>query len=144
MQDVVEFISLTLTVPTLALSFWVLFVFGPQSLKTFFGIFRGMQSTPPELLVMGISVGFLGAFLDNAYWGLAWSADFFKLETRDVLFDFGAWANIPFRQAAGIAAATLHLSKHISAEPFRREVYWGIWGFTLLCGLTLGLERWMR
>lgn len=144
MQDLIEFISLTLTVPTLALSLWVLVVFGPQSLKTLSTLLRGSRPTSAELLVMGISIGFLGAFFDNAYWGLAWASDFFKLDNRDTLFEFGAWSNIPFRQVAGIAAATLHLSRHISAEAFRREVYWGIWGFTLLCGLTLGLERWMR
>lgn len=57
----------------------------------------------------GIFIGFTGSFLDNFYWGLAWSADYAQHPARDWLFRNGVYPNIPFRQVAGTVAGYFHL-----------------------------------
>lgn len=144
MQDIVEFWSLTLTIPTLALSSWVIIVFGKESWNTALSLVRyGVRPSSAQMLVLGITVGFIGAFLDNSYWGLAWSADFFGSDYRATLFQFGAWANIPFRQAAGIAAGTLHLWSHIQSKPEHGRSFAIIWIATFAGGAALAVQRWL-
>tara|TARA_R110000824_G_scaffold238429_2_gene427219 strand:- start:2626 stop:3057 length:432 start_codon:yes stop_codon:yes gene_type:complete len=104
-----ELISLTLTVPTIILSAWVVIEYGRPAVKALRGILAGSEVTTEQLLILGISVGFIGAFFDNIYWGFAWLADYTGHPWRDLLFNGGVFANIPFRQGAGILAACLHL-----------------------------------
>ena len=58
---------------------------------------------------MGVFVHFFGSFLDNIYWGAAWSTMFAGWEIADFLFHNGIIANIPFRQLSTIGAAYCYL-----------------------------------
>ena len=61
-----------------------------------------------NLIIVGIFIGSLGDFSDNAYWGAAWTGDGLKHVSekinyiRDILFSNGVIANIPFRQLSDL------------------------------------------
>jgi len=109
MRDVAEFISLLLTFPTIFMGCWVLAAFGQESIRTLKTLYMWSIPSPQSLLILGITVSFLGSVADNVYWWFAWFADFLSLPVRDILFANGVYSNIPFRQGAGIVAAGLHL-----------------------------------
>lgn len=111
MQAVAEWLSLVLTIPTIALAVAVLILWGPRA----FGYLKPESRSKDEReeqtrwLIVGVTVSFLGSAFDNLYWGAAWTAEYLKLPIRDTLFLKGAYSNIPFRQLAGILAAYCHL-----------------------------------
>ena len=123
LTDIAEFISLALTVPTIYLAYRVLKAYGPRAMDGVRHLMRRESVTETDFLVIGITVGFIGAIADNTYWGIAWGAEFLELESTEWWFSNGVWSNIPFRQTAGIAAAIFHLWPVIKGE---RE------GYTLL------------
>lgn len=141
MQDLVEFVSLTLTVPTLLVGVWVLWVYGPSALRSLRSWSHGNTPEYHSLLIVGIVVGFLGSVLDNAYWGAAWSSEFFDHESRDSLFQYGVWSNVPFRQLAGTAAGSLHVWAHVRDSESGRKLFAAIWVFTVWAGIVLAVAR---
>lgn len=127
MNSYAEFISLILTVPTLVLSSWVCKMYGPTALAAARKLANRETVNEQEYLIMGITAGFAGAFADNAYWGLAWCAEFLNLSSAGWLFSHGVYSNLPFRQGAGILAASLHLMLSLSASRVARVRYWLVW-----------------
>ena len=108
LQQLAEFVSLTLTVPTVVLALTTVILFGPKAFKAIWN----RKKEPVEekhWLIAGIAIGFLGGSLDNLYWGAAWTAALLEHEWKEPLFEAGVWANIPFRQATGIIAAGFHI-----------------------------------
>ena len=105
-----EIISLSLTVPTVLLSAVVIVIWGKSSLSAL----KSKKRTGADWLIMGVIVSFIGSSLDNVYWGLAWGADFLGMASRDALFHHGVYANIPFRQIAGVIAAFCHIRGALS------------------------------
>ena len=136
-SDVAKFISLTLTVPTLALSLWVVWVYGAEAKEALKRLLTGHRITDTQLLIAGITIGFVGSFLDNIYWGLAWSAAFFELPQERFLFRNGVFANIPFRQGAGVLAASLHLIAAMRHSPGGKRLYALIWALTFVSAFAL-------
>lgn len=100
-QKMAEIISLAMTIPTLVLSGAVVY-FWSSSLKQF-------PKTPNDWFITGVVFGFLGAFLDNTYWFIPWTASFLDLPIKTDLVDIGVYFNIFFRQGLGIFAAYCHL-----------------------------------
>lgn len=104
-QKVSEAISLGLTVPTIILSLAVVRAWGP---RVWFAIRQG-QMTEAQWLILGVSISFVGAFMDNLYWAIPWSLHFIGNEHADFFFMLGVHFNIFFRQSTGILAALCHL-----------------------------------
>lgn len=104
-QKVSEAISLGLTVPTIILSLAVVRAWGP---RVWFAIRHG-QMTEAQWLILGVSISFVGAFMDNLYWAIPWSLHFIGSEHADFFFMLGVHFNIFFRQSTGILAALCHL-----------------------------------
>lgn len=105
MSDFVTLISLWLTPLTIIACAAVVFEFGPSAIKAY----RSSHRTNLNWFILGIVIGFVGDFVDNLYWGLAWSADYLDHSYRDRLFNGGVYSNSVFRQGAGILSALCHL-----------------------------------
>lgn len=104
-QKVSEAISLGLTVPTIILSLAVVRAWGP---RVWFAMRHG-QMTEAQWLILGVSISFVGAFMDNLYWAIPWTLHFIGSEHADSFFMLGVHFNIFFRQSTGILAALCHL-----------------------------------
>lgn len=100
-----EVISLSLTVPAVLLGLLVVVIWWRSGLKAL----RSSARTGTDWLILGIIISFIGSSLDNIYWGIAWGASLFELDSRDFWFQNGVYANIPLRQSAGIIAALCHI-----------------------------------
>ena len=130
-----ELISLALTVPTVIFGIMVAVIWGRSILKRF----GAEDRAATDWLILGVVISFIGSGLDNIYWGITWGADFFSLESSSSWFRNGVYANIPFRQTAGIVAALCHLRGAVSWSS--KEGGFGavsriIRGAWILCGLT--------
>lgn len=70
----------------------------------------GKRRSFVQILCLSIFIGATGDFLDNAYWGAAWTADGLQslhpwiASAREFLFKWGVVANIPFRQFSDLVA----------------------------------------
>lgn len=104
-QKVSEAISLGLTIPTIILSLAVVRAWGP---RVWFAMRHG-QMTEAQWLILGVSISFVGAFMDNLYWAIPWTLHFISSEHADFFFMLGVHFNIFFRQSTGILAALCHL-----------------------------------
>lgn len=114
MTDFAEAVSLALSFPTIVVGLGVLAHWWRdawESWKT-----PAIKRTAVNWLILGVTIGFLGGVLDNLYWFLAWSAEFIHHPSKNLLFEYGAWPNIPFRQCSGIYAAYCHLRSYYSAR----------------------------
>lgn len=115
--DVAEWFSLALTAPTLFLCAWVVREYRSGAVDGFKLARIGIYSRS-HLLVLGITIGFAGSFMDNLYWGFAWTAEAIGHPSRDWWFSHGVWSNLPFRQGAGILAGIAHV---VAARGANRE-----------------------
>jgi len=70
---------------------------------------RSNASTANRLLLIGISISFLGTIGDNVYWGLTWLSQLKGWPSEAQWFAGGPYANTLFRHAMKIAAAACHL-----------------------------------
>ena len=102
-----EFISLVLTVPTVILGALVVWYYSPRAIKALRKPCKTL--TEIEMLIIGITVGFMGAVVDNIYWGLAWFHEMIGSESSPWWFKNGVLSNVPFRQTAGVVAGAFHL-----------------------------------
>ena len=152
-NELAEFGSLLLTAPTILLALFVVWNYGPRAREAVQNMvnnwgpkFLGNQVkvrpvTDTDFLVAGIVVGFIGAAFDNIYWGIAWTSAFLDLPTESFWFSNGVWANIPFRQLSGIAAAIFHLwpvrnNKHGNNRYFNALAY-----VTIIAGVLLVVHK---
>jgi len=108
--DLAEMISLFLTPAALYVCIATVSLFFQNAIRLFYKDHR--QAV--HWFAMGIVVGFTGSFLDNSYWGAAWSSKFINSIHADWWFANGAIANIPFRQMALIIAGYCHIRAGIS------------------------------
>ena len=91
--------------------------------------------TELDWFTLGVVVGFIGGWVDNLYWGLAWLANYLALESEAFLFGHGSYSNVIFRQGFGIVAALCHVQAGLIAE--RRIMKWISW--TCVGAFTLSL-----
>ena len=131
-----ELLSLALTVPTVIFGVMVVVIWGKSILKRF----SAEDRTATDWLILGIVISFIGSGLDNIYWGITWGSDFLGLESSASWFRNGVYANIPFRQTAGIVAALCHLRGAVSWSSKGggcgavTKIIRGAW---ILCGVTM-------
>ena len=102
-----EFLSLVLTVPTVILGALVVWYYSPRAISSLQKPVDKMSET--EMLIIGITIGFTGAVVDNVYWGLAWFHEMIGSSSAPLWFKNGVLSNVPFRQTAGIVAGSFHL-----------------------------------
>jgi hypothetical protein len=105
LQKVSEAISLGLTVPTIILSLAVVRAWGP---RVWFAIQQGKMSEA-QWLILGVSISFVGAFLDNLYWSIPWTLHYISSVHAEFWFLLGVHFNVFFRQSVGVLAALCHL-----------------------------------
>ena len=129
-QKVSEAISLGLTVPTIILSLAVVRAWGP---RVWFAIRHG-QMTDAQWLILGVSISFVGAFMDNLYWAIPWTLHFISSEHADFFFMLGVHFNIFFRQSTGILAALCHLRSFYAGRRGYRSL-----SFLLLAAHIVGV-----
>jgi hypothetical protein len=84
-QKISEAVSLGLTVPTIILSLAVVRAWGP---RVWFAVQQGKMSEA-QWLILGVSISFVGAFLDNLYWSIPWTLHYISSTTRRVLVPVG-------------------------------------------------------
>lgn len=127
-------ISLVSTPPTIIASCMVVWLWLPAAHRAAWKARR--KST--DWFLMGVALGFMGSAGDNAYWAIAWTADFLDLGVRDQLFAAGVYSNVPFRQAATFGAAACHIRAAVKSDsPMFRAVIYGSWIVGLIYGAVL-------
>lgn len=100
-----EVISLILTTPTILLAAAVFVVWWRSAVAAI----RVRERESIHWFIMGVFFGFIGQFLDNIYWGIAWSLSFADSDLKDAYFENGVYYNIISRQLCGTVAAFFHL-----------------------------------
>lgn len=143
MNDVAEMFSLALTFPTVLVGLGVLVHWGSEAWQAFKK--PASLRTGVDWLILGVAIGFLGDVLDNAYWGVAWSAEYMELSIRDTLFAHGVWPNIPFRQGAGIYAAYCHMrSYYVSRKQGNKKLSRIVLASFIVGFVYVGFATWIR
>lgn len=114
MNGLVTFLSLALTPPTIVAAIAVVVIWYRSAKKAL----EAKERTEMHWLIMGVFVGFVGSVFDNAYWGIAWAADYLNHPSKDWWFQNGVFSNLPFRQIATLVAAYCHLRAAIAGSKF--------------------------
>lgn len=105
----ITWISLSLTPLTVLACVAVAYLFYP-AFKKHLGEWRDRQIlTGTAFMILGIWIGFIGAFFDNFYWGIAWDRYFHESPSTDFWFNNGVFSNVIFRQTFTLVSATLHV-----------------------------------
>lgn len=99
-----EMISLILTVLTLQMCLEVVFVWWKEAWTFLHGNRR-----PWIWAGFAITLHFAASFVDNFYWGGAWSLSFADSEHTEKAMQYGVFSNIPFRQIGTSLAAFCYL-----------------------------------
>lgn len=99
-----ELLSLGLTIPAL---YWSLITLR-EWYPAFLVAWSAKKKTTHQRLIIGVFISFAGSYVDNLYWGIAWSAAFLELPAQVFLFKYGVLPNIPFRQAPLLIASAFH------------------------------------
>lgn len=106
-QKVAELVSNGLAVPVIAMSLIVaIFWYKPAML-----ILKNKNTfkSAESWFIVGVFFGFAGESLDNLYWTITWAMSYLDHPYTKDLQKYGVFANIPFRQILGIAAAYCHI-----------------------------------
>jgi len=123
-HKIAEVISLGITPSTVILSAGVLVLWGKETLC----VLKNGPNSSQCWFILGVSTSFLGAMVDNLYWGAAWTAEFFNLSCSRELFMSGVYSNIIFRQVLGSVAAYCHIRAayefrpHLTTHRYKRWI----------------------
>lgn len=129
-DNVLHLISLSLTFPALFFCILVIMVWGKDSVNSLF-----KDKSPSDWLIIGVLLGFIGFFIDNLYWGVWWSLDYFSIysDLKELLIKYGILVNIMFRQVLVIAAGYCHIKAFLGMKKKDFPIY--LWVYSLLAGL---------
>ena len=136
-NEAAELISLALTSPTMISAGVVIALWHKAAWRALWSRERSAY----QWLILGVSASFVGGFLDNAWWGIAWGHEFLGSTAAAWWFTHGVFANIPFRQLAGIAAGFCHVRSAMmgtEGRNFRLRLF----NFVLLVATVLSLVLW--
>lgn len=133
-QNVVEIISLVWTWPVIILGFGVVLHWCPSVYRS---LAKREDLKAHDWLILGVTVSFLGAIVDNAYWGIAWTADYLHSEYRDWWFRHGVYSNVLFRQLAGAYAAYCHMRAYYHGKTANRVNRW--FSISVIAGILYGI-----
>ncbi|MDM4015956.1 hypothetical protein U8335_04050 [Roseiconus lacunae] len=132
MHQAAELFSLAATVPAILSGCIVIALFGREAIKATAEEARDAS----QWLIMGITIGFIGSVLDNAYWAIPWTASYLRSPDKFWLVDLGVYFNCVFRQGCGIAAAYCHFRSALTfrdrSDGTRRVVAALMWSSILL------------
>jgi len=127
-HNVAEIISLVLTTPTVFLAAAVFIVWWRAAADSF----RREERESIHWFILGVFISFVGQFLDNIYWGIAWSLSFTDSEFREDYFQNGVYYNIFARQMCGCLAAFFHLLAAIkTGRQYLRLLYFFCFSLTV-------------
>lgn len=99
-------VSLAATSPTIAVAGMVLWRWHAR----YVAYCREEFKTPSLTLIAGVYWSFIGSFVDNSWWGVAWSLDYQGVPSgENWWFENGVFSNVLFRQGTGLKAGLLHL-----------------------------------
>lgn len=136
MNQLVEIMTVVLSVPALLLSALVLKHWFPQARKALLE-----NRLAADWLVLGVTINFIGIILNTGYWSLFWTSTTLGWGIAPVLMDNGGIANLATRYTPVIGAAWCHLmAYHTFVKGDRRSpTTWLVWavGFGLLIGLIM-------
>lgn len=110
-RDLVTIASMGLTLTTVVGCLGVIYMWWGAAWKAW----KTSHRTELHYFIMGVSIGFFGALVDNVYWGFAWFAEFINHPYRDSLFDYGVYSNLFFRQLCTILAAAFHIQAAVES-----------------------------
>jgi hypothetical protein len=118
-------INLLLGCWTIGVAYVVLHIWSPHA--------RSNASVANRLLLIGISISFLGTIGDNIYWGLTWLSKLKGWPSEAQWFNGGPYANTLFRHCMKIAAAACHLEAARRADIVKTaELSRLLWSVVLL------------
>jgi hypothetical protein len=117
-QNIAELISLGMTFPTVVLAGAVVYMWFPAARIAW----SKENKTGQDWFIVGVTVGFIGAMLDNIYWFIPWSASYIGHPSFAELTNAGVFFNVFFRQGLGMLAAYCHLRAAENAE--RKRIRW--------------------
>lgn len=124
LHGVATVLSLWLTWPALFICVMVLMAWHTE----YISYCMSKNRAPSQLLIAGVFIGFCGSFVDNTYWGIAWSLDFIGAPEgsqvdawRDWFFHNGVYPNVAFRQSALLYAGVLHTLSEIMSRRTDKE-----------------------
>jgi len=101
--------------------------------RVWFAIRHG-QMTEAQWLILGVSISFVGAFMDNLYWAIPWTLHYINSTHAEYFFLLGVHFNMFFRQSTGILAALCHLRSFYAGRRGYRSL-----SFLLLLAHLAGL-----
>ena len=94
-----------------------------------------------QWFMVGVFASFIGSIVDNLYWGLAWTADYYDHPIKEALFKYGVYPNTIFRQGCTLVAAYCHIrAAAVSDSKSFKGFVLGVWVLTFIIGgfLILG------
>ena len=110
--ELAELVSLSLTSPTLISAAVVIALWWKAAWRAVWTL----QRSAHQWLILGVMCSFVGGFFDNTWWGIAWGKEFLKNPSAEWWFANGAFANVPFRQIAGILAGFCHVRSALQSR----------------------------
>ena len=106
----------------------VIWLYGPDAMEWFRKFCRKERPEEMDYILLGIVLGFLGDKVDAGYWLFAWNADWFDLQSRRALFDWGPVSNLVFRNTGTTLAALCHIIAAVKARTWKvRALLMGGW-----------------
>lgn len=113
-QHAAELFSIGLTIPTIVLAFYVIWLWGPKALKI---VKSRRRFVATDWFILGVTLGFIGQVLDNTYWQITWCSYYLESSDAISLVQLGVWFNIVSRQTLGILAAYCHVRSYKATQP---------------------------
>ena len=108
------FLSLWIGIAAILAAWQTVKHYGPHA-RAFFA--SKQNRTMTGLLMTGITLGFLGAFIDSAYWQMFWVLEYFQLALADQVQAYGIWSVAIFRNGFLLASAYFHYRAYLIAAP---------------------------
>jgi cell division protein FtsX len=108
------FLSLWIGIAAILAAWQTVKHYGPHA-RAFFASAKNRTMT--GWLMTGIALGFLGAFIDSAYWQVFWVLEYFQLSAADPMQSYGIWSVAIFRNGFLLVSAYCHYRAYLIAAP---------------------------
>lgn len=109
MKELVLYFSNGLSILMLVSILCVLWLWKDNALFVLKSLFKSNQLNATGYFIIGVFLGFLGAFFDNLYWTVVWFSKALHYPHFNDLLYSGVYNNIVFRQTLGILSAYCHI-----------------------------------
>lgn len=119
LHEIATFVSLVLTATTITGCSMVIYLWRESAINAF----KVKEKEDMHWFIIGVLIAFIGALVDNIWWGFAWTADFYGHASRDWWFANGVYSNLIFRQLASFVAAYCHVRAAISIDSYKYKSF---------------------